>query len=233
MKTVCITWWASWLWKEIAKQLLAKWDKVLLLDKDLEKLKQTVTELWIDSYICCDISQYSEIIKLKDTLTDLDIEIDVLVNNAGIWTDNQLDAMHPENQVTVMEVNALWNMWVSDLFISYFKKKWWWHIVTVLSSAALDNHPAWDNALRRYYGASKWALNGYIKSIKKECSESRIKVSALYPGWFESNLYEHAWKVDMHNQPWMMSVWTVASTVVYMIDMPSDAVIDEMIITKF
>lgn len=233
MKTVFITWWASWLGKEIARQLIAKWDEVILLDKDIEKLQQTGAELWISSYICCDISQKSEIIKLKDTIAALHVEIDVLVNNAGIWTDNELDELHPQNQIAVMQVNALWNMWISDIFIPYFKKKWRWYLLNVLSVSALDNHPAWDNSLWKYYWASKWALNGYIKSIKKECGESKIKVSALYPGWFESNFYENAWKIDAHNQPWMMPVWTVASSVVFMINMPSDVVIDELVITKF
>lgn len=233
MKTIFITWWASWLWKETAKQLISSWHRVILLDKDSEKLESTATELWIDEYICCDISQKWEILKLKDMIDRLNVEIDVLVNNAGIWTDNQLDEIHTGNQVGVMQVNALGNMWVTDLFIPYFKKKWWWHIVTVLSSSALDNHPAWDISWWRYYGASKWALNWYITSIRKECSESNIKVSAVYPGWFESNLYEHAWKPDMHHQPWMMPVSAVASSLLYMINAPADVVIDEIIITKF
>lgn len=233
MKTICITWWASWLWKEIAKQCVEKWYTVVLVDKDLWKLQKTAWALWITKYVLCDISQKSQVIWILPAIKQMNVLVDVLINNAGIRTDNELDNLHSDNQVRVMETNALGNMWVSDVFLEYFKEKKAWHIINIVSTSALGDHIAGDNSNWRYYGASKWAFNGYIQSIKNECSSYGIKISAVYPWWFESDLYETAWRENAHHQPRMMQTSSVANAVGYIIDAPQEVVIDKLVITKF
>lgn len=72
------------------------------------------------------------------------------------------------------------------------------------------------------YTATKWALTGYTRALKYAIESTKIKVTGLFPGGFESNIFETAGEKDAHNQPWMMRTSDVADAVIYALDAPDD-----------
>jgi len=71
-----------------------------------------------------------------------------------------------------------------------------------------------------------------ISRTKQELLETKIKVSAFYPGGFDSMLYEKAKRPNPHHQPWMMKTEDIADIVIFMLTRPEDVVIENLIVSK-
>jgi NADP-dependent 3-hydroxy acid dehydrogenase YdfG len=74
-----------------------------------------------------------------------------------------------------------------------------------------------------------------MMALKDRFRDQNLKIGAVYPGGFESNIYENAGGGEgypEHGQPWMMATETVANAVLFMLGQPDDANIDELVVTK-
>jgi short-subunit dehydrogenase len=58
----------------------------------------------------------------------------------------------------------------------------------VISTSGASDIVDGDNSEWKTYGASKWAIKGYLNALKKSLYEMNIKVTSFFPGGFESNL---------------------------------------------
>ena len=73
-------------------------------------------------------------------------------------------------------------------------------------------------------------------ALKDRLKDENIKIGAVYPGGFESNIYENSGSEEgepEHGLPWMMATETVADAVLFMIGQPEEANVDELVVTKF
>lgn len=231
MKTILITWISSWLWYSLATHLDALERTIIGIDKrplpDIHDHKNNPID-----FVLLDITESEKIPSVLTAIMSKYEHIDVLINNAGIWTDDSLDKTYPKNQEEVFRTNALGNMYITEYMAWQFKEQKSWHIINIVSSAALDDHPAGNNQSWKFYGASKRAFNGYIHALKKDLENTAIKISCIYPGWFESNLYEHAKRKEAHHQPRMMDTEEVTKAVLFVLNTPIDVCIDHITITK-
>jgi NADP-dependent 3-hydroxy acid dehydrogenase YdfG len=74
-----------------------------------------------------------------------------------------------------------------------------------------------------------------MMALKDRFRDTNLKISAIYPGGFESNIYENSGSEEggpEHNLPWMMTTETVANAVIFMLSQSTDVNVDELIITK-
>lgn len=225
-KTILITGAASGLGKEIAKQLANTGAKLILTDKEeIAKVKGYTS-------IKVDISDVDSVKQMFHKLQNDNIQIDILINNAGIWTDTDIEKSNPGRRAEVLQSNTLGMINVTEELIPSFKDENRGIILNIVSVAAthmFDNLKNW-----RTYGASKWGANGYTKALRDTFSDGKTKVIAVYPGGFESNLYENAGWADenAHNQLWMMRAEDVAKSVIFALSQPDDVEISEIVVTK-
>ena len=87
-KVIVITGGSEGLGKAIAKRLI-KDNKVIIISNNEEKLKKTATEIQCD-YVVCDVTNYKQIENAIETIFKKYINIDVLINNAGVWLEGDL-----------------------------------------------------------------------------------------------------------------------------------------------
>lgn len=110
-------------------------------------------------------------------------EIDVLVNNAGIFIPGNL-MDEPERQLeTMMEVNLYSAYYLTRALLPMLLEKGSGHIFNISSVAALKAYPGGGS-----YSISKFALLGFTENLRYELRHKGIKVTAVLPGavWTDS-----------------------------------------------
>lgn len=237
-KIVIVTGASQGLGKEVSLKLGRAGAKVMLVARTealLKTAQQSIQEAGgTAEYFLCDIRKPDQIKKTVDEIVKKHGRIDILINNAGVWTDENLEKENPQRRNLAIETNTLGHIEFTKVILPYMKKQKDGLLFFVISTSAVSDNDFGDNKDWQSYGASKWAMRGFTKDLKYSLRETNIKVSTLFPGGFDSNLYENAgWKENAHKQPWMMKTTDVADLVMFMLTRPSDMLIDTLIATKF
>jgi len=118
---------------------------------------------------------------IKDKLVD--IEIDVLVNNAGITRDNLFFWMSDEEWEDVIETNVNGMFRVTKAILPKLIKRKDCSIVNISSISGIVG-----NAGQTNYSASKGAIIAFTKSLALEVARYRITVNCVAPGLVESEM---------------------------------------------
>ncbi|MDP4001018.1 MAG: SDR family oxidoreductase, partial [bacterium] len=184
-KVILITGGSDGLGKEMAR-LLSSSNQVIIVARNKSKLMSTAKEVGCEYYLC-DITDYIQIQgAVKDVLKKYK-KIDVLINNAGLWIEGNLDSNDPEDIKKLLEVNTLGTIWFSRAVIPTMKKQGKGEIINIVSQAGLAIAPE-----RSVYYASKWAITGFTKSLSQELESEGIRVTGIYPGKLDTKLFEKA-----------------------------------------
>lgn len=219
-KVILITGASEGLGKELAQQLSELGAKTALIARTEETLKSVKDGLKNESeYFVCDVTDREQVKSTVKAVVEKFGTIDILINNAGIWTTDALEETKPELIEASFKVNSLGPIYLVKEILPIMKERNTGHILNVISKAGLDIP---DNKDWPTYSATKWAVTGYTKALGYSLSDTKIKVSGYYPGGFESNIFETAGEEDAHDQPWMMKTEDVAKAIVYILDAPED-----------
>ena len=170
--------------------------------------------------------------KTVNSIIDRFGTIDILINNAGIWTDENLEKEKPEMRKKALLTNALGNIQFTYEVLPHFQKINKGYIFNVISTAGIGDIPSGDNTMWKTYGASKWAMTGFTKALRDSLKETKIKVTGFHPGGFDSGLYESAGRTNPHSQPWMMRAADLADIVVFALTRPEDMMMERIIVSK-
>ena len=237
---VLITGAAAGLGRELARQLAALGCRLLLLDVDGAALEAVREELAsvdgapeLRAYTC-DITDLDEVTRVFEQVEREVGHIDVLVNNAGIFTDDEIELRDPQRRRTAFLVNALGPIQVTHAALPLLRRSSdGAHILNVISASGAGDTEAADNRRWSTYGATKSALAGFTTTLTRQLAPEGIKVSAVFPGGFESNLYEAAGTVEEHHDAfWMMRTVDVAEIVVFVLTRPRDVNVERLLVTK-
>jgi short-subunit dehydrogenase len=232
-KIVIITGASTGLGKATAIKLASEGAILALVAQNEEKLNRVVSEIGAQAHAyVCDISSATQIRQTATKILNDLGKVDILINNAGIWTDEEIEKSDPDRRRKVFEVNTLGTIEFTKAFELSFRQQNSGHVLNVISTAGNYDTSSGDNTLWQTYGASKWALSGFTRAFKDSLDGTNIKVTGFYPGGFESNLYENAELSNAHGQPWMMQTDDVADALIFCLTRPADMVVEKLIVTK-
>jgi 3-oxoacyl-[acyl-carrier protein] reductase len=134
-----------------------------------------------------DISNPDSVRQLMEAVTDEFGQLDIVVNNAGIYLP------HPVTEVDFEEWQAIWNQTLSLNLtgvanICYFAarhmiRQGGGRIVNVSSRGAFRGEPE-----HTAYGASKAGLNALTQSLAQELVKHNIYIMAVAPGFVETDM---------------------------------------------
>lgn len=123
---------------------------------------------------------------LAQTLINSDSgqQIDILINNAGVFLNETLEAMDFDSIETQMEINAIAPLRVTHAFQSML---WEGSKVAMITSRMGSVS---DNGSGAYYGyrASKAALNAFGKSLAIDLKPKGVAVALLHPGFVQTRM---------------------------------------------
>tara|TARA_B100000214_G_scaffold271546_1_gene201868 strand:- start:54 stop:563 length:510 start_codon:yes stop_codon:yes gene_type:complete len=108
---------------------------------------------------------------------------DILINNAGITSDQLFIRMKDEEWDNVIETNLTGTFNLSKVFIKNMLKKKFGRIINISSISGLMGNPGQVN-----YSSSKAALTGFTKSLAKEVGSRNITVNSVAPGYIETDM---------------------------------------------
>lgn len=121
---------------------------------------------------------------IKEKLADL--QIDVLINNAGIIKDNLFFFMNDEEWEDVINTNLSGPYQIIKTVVKNMMMQKRGSIVNVASISALVGNSGQAN-----YSASKGGIIALTKTLSIELGRYNIRVNALAPGIIESEMIEN------------------------------------------
>jgi NADP-dependent 3-hydroxy acid dehydrogenase YdfG len=156
----------------------------------------------------CDAKNNQQITAfVNQAINKLD-SIDVLVNNAGIFTPGILLDEADGNLENMIETNLYSAYYATRQVVPHMIKQGRGHVFNMCSIASLQ---AYDNG--GAYSISKFALLGFSKQLRHELKSTGVKVTAIMPG----ATYTPSWEgVDLPQtrfipaQDIAQSVWDVS-----------------------
>jgi 3-oxoacyl-[acyl-carrier protein] reductase len=109
--------------------------------------------------------------------------LDVLVNNAGIWTYLTMGELDPAVLRETLAVNLEGIFYVTNAFVPAMKAAGSGAVITVSSTAGIRGE-----AGHSHYAATKGAVHAFTKSLAVELAPWGIRVNAVAPGWVDTDM---------------------------------------------
>lgn len=219
MKTIVITGGSDGLGKTLT-ETFAKENNVIILATNEEKMNLVAKENNC-SYKVCDVINYEKVEKAISEIIEEYNKIDVLINNAGLWIQEELDTNDSDRIKSVIEVNLLGTINVSKAVLPSMKANKDGLIININSQAGI-NH----KAERVVYNASKWGVTGFSKSLQDEVAKYGIRVTDVMPGMMKTEMFSRMnIEKNMANG---LDTKEVARLIQFIIDTPSDVMIPEV-----
>ena len=138
--------------------------------------------------------------------------IDILINNAGIFTDRHIPALEiaPDHVEEIFQANTIGPLRMIQAVVPGMKERGYGRIVNISSMLAQlkDMGP-----LKPGYRMSKTALNALTRVVAAEVGPANIKVNTMSPGWV---------KTDMGGMDAPRTVAEGADTAVWLATLPDD-----------
>ncbi|MDD2409689.1 MAG: SDR family oxidoreductase [Bacilli bacterium] len=182
MKIALITGASSGIGKDMALYLNDLNYKLILVGRNKEKLIELKKVCSNATVIICDLSSKEEVYKLY--LKNKNINIDLLINNAGFGLFGFFNKTDLETELKMINVNVIATHMLTKLFLKDFIKRDKGHILNVSSSAGFMAGPY----LNTYYATKNYILKltlALYEELKRQ--KSNVKVSVLCPGPVNTN----------------------------------------------
>ncbi len=183
MKVALITGGASGFGAEVAKQLVRRGDRVILLDVNDADGKALADELG-GHYLHCDVSDYDQVLATTTEAEALHGGIDLFFLNAGISTGCGLgEDFDLATYRRAMGINVDGVVYGLHAALPVLTRRGGGAIVATASMAGLTSVP-FDPA----YGANKHAVVGLVRALGLSLAGQNITVNAFCPGFAETKI---------------------------------------------
>lgn len=189
MKTVLITGANRGIGFETARQLAGRDFHVVIASRSEEHGQKALRELNGSrkvSLLVVDVSDSRSIAAAAAKFAPLG-QLDVLINNAGIYPDEGLSVLTipREQMVNTFQTNTFGPIEMTEAFLPYLKKSPAARVINISSGLGqLDGLSANIPS----YCLSKLALNGVTIMLAQALREHRIAVNSMCPGWVRTDM---------------------------------------------
>ncbi|MGF0096247.1 3-oxoacyl-[acyl-carrier-protein] reductase [Peptoniphilus sp. SGI.035] len=168
----------------IARALANDYNLILHARSKKDKIDKLKNEL--NTEVICvsaDLSKLEDCEKVFNLCKEGNLEVEVLVNNAGMTSDNLIFRMKEEEFIKVIETNLYSVFYLSKLFARPMMKRKSGRIINISSISGIRGNVGQTN-----YSASKAGIIGFTKSLAKELATKNILVNAVAPGFIDTEM---------------------------------------------
>jgi NAD(P)-dependent dehydrogenase (short-subunit alcohol dehydrogenase family) len=195
-RTAVVTGAGRGLGREFALALARSGADVAISDIDPDTAKKTSAELTETTgkrslAIQANVSDPEQVDRLANKIITEWGHIDILVNNAGINIRKPIIELTPEEFDFVYNVNFKGVFLCSRRFSTNMMKQQYGKIINIASVASMT---IFQGMKMSPYYVTKAAVVQFTKAAAAEWAENGIRVNAISPGWFITDINRHLWK---------------------------------------
>jgi len=195
-RTVLITGGTSGIGLQLARELVARGNTVLVTGREQDKLDAACQAVPGLHGFRSDVSDPEAITALRAEVLARFPELDVLVNNAGIMRNLNLNQDRDLVDVTrEIEVNLCGPVRMVQSFLPHLKTRKDALIVNVSSGLAFIPLP-----LSPVYCATKAAIHSFSQSMRAQLRGTRVTVVELVPPAVETTLFRGEFQAEMKGE---------------------------------
>ncbi|MBQ4074317.1 MAG: glucose 1-dehydrogenase [Clostridia bacterium] len=205
-KTAIITGAGGGLGAAVAEKLMAEGCNAVIADIQPEER----VAAWIQEirqkypadchYVHTDVSSEEQINHLFDVAKDTFGQVDIVINNAGIWPTAYVKEMTTDSFRKTLDINLIGPFMLCKRMLNYcLENERKGKIVNLVSQAAFGG----STSGHAHYAASKAGLVGFTVSLAREAAPYGINVNAVAPGIMETPIIADALKDPERRQKYL------------------------------
>jgi len=181
-KKVLITGASGGIGKSLCENYLKAQCKIICTASSEEKINKLMKNYGNDNfYYLIDLSNVNSVSESIKKIAEEHKDIDILINNAGLTSDNLFLRMKYEQWQKVIDVNLNSNFLIIKEILPNMVKRRSGNIIGISSVVALTGNPGQSN-----YTASKSAIISMYKSIALEVAQRNIRINTVAPGFIQT-----------------------------------------------
>lgn len=179
-KTVLITGAGGGFGRQMVQQFRAAGAKLVLTDVGEEGLQSAVADAGNDLLVSlvANLATEEGCDAVIAACAALDRPLDILVNNAGIAMAGRLDHVPKDQWETLMRLNLLAPMRLTNHFLPGMVERNSGHIVNISSVAGWTGAKGMSS-----YCASKFGLRGFGETLAADLRDTDVHVTNVYPSF--------------------------------------------------
>ncbi len=129
--------------------------------------------------------------RLWEQIESKEMQISVLINNAGITRDNIVLRMSVNEWQDIMNVNLNGTFYLSKKVLKMMLKLKWGRIINITSTSASIGNRGQSN-----YSAAKAGVEAFTKSLAREVGKRNITINSIAPGFIDTDMTKQSDGVD-------------------------------------
>ena len=182
-KTALVAAASDGLGKGVALRLATEGAHIVICARNAQRVEEAVAEIRstnpkIDVHgFATDLSSADEIVRLGDHLREKNIEIDILINNAGGPPPGASEDIDDEQWRQAFELTMMSTVRLTRLALSHMRSQQWGRIINITSYSVKQPMPQMvlSNSVRM-------SVVGWAKTLSNEVATDGITVNNVLPG---------------------------------------------------
>lgn len=170
---------------DIAKAALDSGHKVVATGRSPERIFKSIGNAENLLVVKLDVTSTKDAEEAVKATIDRFGKIDVLVNNAGNFFAGFFEELSLEQIQSQINTNLFGQMIITRAVLPQMRKQKSGHIISISSTAGLVGYEYCTA-----YAASKFAVEGWMDSLRIEIAPFNIKTTIVNPGFFRTGLLE-------------------------------------------
>jgi short-subunit dehydrogenase len=189
--TCLITGASSGIGVEFARQLAARGHGVFLVARREDRLRELAREIAQKhgvhaEFAACDLEDTAQCAALPGRVSERDLTVEVLVNNAGFSTVGDVHT-NPDRQLGMIRVNCDALVALTCAFLPAMTERGRGAVINVASMASFQPIPS-----QAVYAATKAFVLSFSESVHSEVRKTGVTVTALCPGPVDTEFIDKA-----------------------------------------
>jgi short-subunit dehydrogenase len=220
MKSCLITGASRGIGRSTAMKLSDKFDRLYLHGRDETALNDTIKLINKKKEIIpliYDLSKSENVFKLIENIKA--DELDVLVNNAGMTITKSFKNLTLDDWNLIFKVNVTAPFILTQKLINKIPSGG--SVVNILSTASKQVFSEWSA-----YCMTKFALDGFMKTVREEVRDKGIRIINIYPGAVDTDIWNNI--PGEWDRTTMMSPDDIADSVLFAINQPANTLVEDI-----
>lgn len=179
-----------------------------------------------DQLFSMDIKNFDEVKNVADTIHAKIPSIDILINASGVGIIKPMESLTEQDFMESLQVNLIGAFYLMKAFLEPMKAQKKGLIINL--PGVLGKTPMAGAAA---YSASKYGLNGMMKSIREELKRTEIRITNVFLGGTDTPFWD---TIDLRVQKdKFVLAEEAAKSIWFLCQQPSSGVVSEMVLQPF